>query len=369
MNNQTAHRHSLLFLFLVFLLSACTPFSSPTPRPLIAPPELELEVDGLTPSPQPVTDRIAVYFTDPRAPGAQFYEGGPDEVLAAAIDSARLSVDVAVYNLTLWSVRDALLRAHRRGVVVRVVTESDNLDNAEIQDLIASGIPVVGDRREGLMHHKFVVIDRSQVWTGSLNLSVGGTYRDHNNLVHILSSEVAWDYTVEFEEMFVEDRFGDFSLADTPYPVVQVAGTDVEVYFSPDDGVATRIVELIGSAEASVYFLAFSFTSDEIGAALRERSLFIPVAGVMEEEQAATNEGTEYELLRQALVDVRLDGNPGLMHHKVIIIDERIVITGSYNFSRSAEERNDENVVVIFNADVAAQFLSEFWRVYGQAQP
>ena len=57
------------------------------------------------------------------------------------------------------------------------------------------------------------------------------------------------------------------------------------------------------------------------------------------------------------------------MHHKVIIIDRSIVITGSYNFSASAEERNDENVVIIYNADIAAQYMEEFQKVYDQAQP
>ena len=65
----------------------------------------------------------------------------------------------------------------------------------------------------------------------------------------------------------------------------------------------------------------------------------------------------------------RQDGNPGLMHHKVIIIDRSIVITGSYNFSASAEEVNDENLIVIFSPDIAAQYLAEFMRIYAQAQP
>jgi phosphatidylserine/phosphatidylglycerophosphate/cardiolipin synthase-like enzyme len=68
-------------------------------------------------------------------------------------------------------------------------------------------------------------------------------------------------------------------------------------------------------------------------------------------------------------VDVRRDGNTGLMHHKVIIIDRSIVITGSYNFSNSAETSNDENVVIIHSAETAAEFMSEFQRVYDQARP
>ena len=88
----------------------------------------------------------------------------------------------------------------------------------------------------------------------------------------------------------------------------------------------------------------------------------------MEARQVDSNIGSEYEPLRAAGLDVRLDGNPNNMHHKVFIIDELIVVTGSYNFSRSAEERNDENTLVLHNPEIAALYLDEFNRVYAQAQ-
>ncbi|MDO9348528.1 MAG: phospholipase D-like domain-containing protein, partial [Anaerolineales bacterium] len=234
----------------------------------------------------------------------------------------------------------------------------------------AAGIPILGDRREGLMHDKFVVIDRQEVWSGSMNFTTGGAYKDDNNLIRILSVEVALDYTTEFDEMFVDDKFGPATVADTPYPNPTIDGTPLEIYFSPDDGVAARLVELIQSAQESIYFLAYSFTSNDIGAAVIERAgAGVTVAGVMDAGQVNSNQGTEYDPFRQAGLDVRLDGSAGLMHHKLFIIDGKIVITGSYNFSASAEERNDENVVIIFNPDVAAQYLTEFQRVYAQAQP
>jgi phosphatidylserine/phosphatidylglycerophosphate/cardiolipin synthase-like enzyme len=169
--------------------------------------------------------------------------------------------------------------------------------------------------------------------------------------------------------MFLEDRFGPDSLANTPNPRLRIDGTPVEVYFSPDDGAAERIVELIRGAQRSIHFMAFSFTSDEIGAAMRDQAIFVNLYGVMDEEQAGSNEGTEYGVFLDTGLDVRLDGNEGLMHHKVIIIDQEIVIFGSYNFTYNAETRNDENLVIIEDPALAGQFLSEFWRVYGQAQP
>ena len=62
------------------------------------------------------------------------------------------------------------------------------------------------------------------------------------------------------------------------------------------------------------------------------------------------------------------DGNPGVMHHKVILIDDDIVVTGSFNFSANADDSNDENVVVLRNKDIAALYLQEFERRWAEAE-
>ena len=310
-----------------------------------------------------------VYFTDPFNPNAYRDEGGPDIPLAQAIDEARLSVDIAAYSMSLRSVRDALLRAQKRGVRVRMVMESDNLYNAVPSDLANAGIPIVGDNRPGLMHDKFMVIDRSEVWTGSMNFTTSGAYEDNNNLIRIRSTKVAEDYTVEFEEMFERDFFGPDVIAATPNPHVTIDGIPLEIYFSPDDKVARRIVELLRGAQQSIYFMAFSFTANDYGDILLQKAKQgLTIAGVMEEQQVKSNEGTKFTPLHEAGLPVYLDGNPGQMHHKVFIIDRKIVIAGSYNFSLSAETQNDENVVIFFDPRIAAQYLAEFKRVDAKAQ-
>ncbi len=310
-----------------------------------------------------------VYFTDPTDPSASTFRGGPDSNLVKDIDEARYSVDIAIYRLDLWSVRDALIRAHRRGVTVRVVTESDNILEAEIEDLEAAGITVLGDHRDHLMHHKFVVIDGLVVWTGSMNFTVSGAYRNNNNLIRIRSSRVGQNYTLEFEEMFVEDRFGALSKPNTPYPKVTVDGVPIEIYFSPDDGVAARLVDIMRNATSSIDFLAYTFTSDILAEVMIARAQAgVVVRGVMERGQAS-NPGSEYERLRNAGLDIRLDGNPGNMHHKVIIVDGVVVITGSYNFSHAAEKSNDENVLILYDVDVGTEYLLEFERVFEAATP
>ena len=312
---------------------------------------------------------IDIYFTDPESPLSSQETGGLDGPLVASIDAARLTVDVAVYSMSLRTVRDALIRAHERGVEVRVVMESDNLDGSAPQALIDAGIPILGDRREGLMHDKFVVIDRSEVWLGSMNFTYSGTYDDNNQLLLIRSVKMAENYTIEFEEMFIDDQFGQDVVAETPNPMFKIEDTLVETYFSPDDGVADHIIEILDAAESSIRFMAFSFTTDEFGEAiLAQADNGLTITEVMEEQQVKSNIGTEYDLFKQAGLDVLLDGNKGQMHHKTMIVDDSIVITGSYNFSRSAETRNDENLVIIHNEAIAKLFLQEFNRVYQQAQ-
>jgi phosphatidylserine/phosphatidylglycerophosphate/cardiolipin synthase-like enzyme len=310
-----------------------------------------------------------IYFTDPFHRFAGTKEGGIDIPLVAAIDQARLSLDVAAYSMSLVSVRNALVRAHRRGVTVRIVMESDNMERAVPQYLIDEGIEIIGDRRQGLMHNKFVIIDRSEVWLGSMNFTTSGAYDENNNLVRFRSQKIVENYLKEFNEMFEDDFFGQSVLAQTPNPRVTVDGIVIETYFSPDDKVGLRILELLKGAESSIHFLAFSFTTDDFAETIvRKAREGLSVAGVMDEGQTKSNTGGEFGRFKQASLSVYVDGNPSNMHHKVFIIDEKIVIFGSYNFSASAERRNDENVMIVFDPEFAAQFVQEFWRVYEQSK-
>lgn len=309
-----------------------------------------------------------LYMTNPDSPLSSQGTGGLDGPLVEAIDAARLSVDIAAYSISLNSVRNALIRAHERGVTVRLVMESSNMDRSDVQYLLEAGVPIVGDNRAGLMHDKFMVIDRSEVWLGSMNFTDSGTYDDNNNLIRIHSTKIAENYSVEFNEMFEKDLFGPDILSATPNPEITLDGTRIDTYFSPDDGVLTVLYNLLSEADQSIYFLAFSFTSNELGEIVRSQAnAGLDIRGVMDREQVASNTGTEYDPFLQAGLDVRIDGNDGQMHHKVLIVDEKIVVIGSYNFSKAAEERNDENIIIVYNRDIAEFFIEEFERVYTQA--
>lgn len=139
------------------------------------------------------------------------------------------------------------------------------------------------------------------------------------------------------------------------------------VCFSKIERCDTKIAEILSSAKRYVYVAVYSFTSDLLADYLIElKNRGIRIRVVVEEQQVNVK-GSEYEKLKRAGVDVKVDGNPDLMHHKFAVIDDEIVITGSYNWTAGAEDKNDENIVVIRDGEVAELYRNEFDRIWSEA--
>ncbi len=151
-------------------------------------------------------------------------------------------------------------------------------------------------------------------------------------------------------------------------PVGEAPGVVNHVCFSKPERCDSLIAELLGLAKHYAYVAVYSFTSELLADVLIElKNRGVDIKVVIEEQQANIM-GSEYERLKSAGVDVKIDGNPYLMHHKFVVIDDQFVITGSYNWSAAAENRNDENVVVINGEEVARLFKAEFERVWSEAK-
>jgi phosphatidylserine/phosphatidylglycerophosphate/cardiolipin synthase-like enzyme len=319
-----------------------------------------LELPGSTP--------IQVYFTDPAISGQNTPGRAIIKALISDINAATKSIDVAMYNFTLKDVSGALIEASLRGVAVRIVVDSDALDKLDLSRLKKAGIYAIGDRRESLMHNKYVIIDDHILWTGSLNLTSSGAENDENVMVRLESEDLAANYQIKFNEMANEDKFGPDSRPLTEKTHFDLNGIPVENYFSPEDKIDTRLVSLVGSAKKSVHVLAYSFTLDKLANALtKAEKNGIPVKGVFDRDSSEDNTGADYLSLKKAGLNVRLDGEPGLMHMKVIIVDGKTVAFGSYNFTSSAENKNDENILIITDQSLAAGFEQAFERIYAKA--
>jgi phosphatidylserine/phosphatidylglycerophosphate/cardiolipin synthase-like enzyme len=320
----------------------------------------------------PVGSWYNLYFTRPEITAVESDPvGGIPDRVAASFDLAVHTIDLAMYEFDLHPLEAALVRAQARGVRIRMVTDTDSLGMSSIQALLQAGVPIVPDGRKALMHDKFVVIDGAVVWTGSMNFTRNDAYRNNNNFIEIRSAPLAQNYTHEFERMFILKQFGPRAAVDTPNPVVTVGGAQIENYFAPRGNVAVHVDEALASAQRNIYFLAFSFTRRDFAQVLlNQATAGLDVRGVFESQQLAAGGDQVWIMLTSGgLGDgIRKDGNPYNMHDKVFIVDKSVVVTGSFNFSASAENSNDENVIIIHDPAIGAAYYAEWERVWAIAQ-
>ncbi|KXK51611.1 MAG: phospholipase [Chlorobi bacterium] len=312
---------------------------------------------------------LAIFFSDTYANDPTVGQDDPNNIdrhLAALFGTARKTIDGAFFELESKRIADALIAAHRRGVKVRLVTDSDYENNEEMRAVVAAGIPVIFDGRSALMHNKFAVIDGATVWTGSYNITDNCAFRNNNNGLMIRSEELAENYATEFKEMFVANSFGARSPSETPHTQVKVGSATIYNYFSPEDDIPPKILRYLSIAKKSIHFMAFNFTDGTIAEAMIEKEKAgVQVEGVIERRGA---ERSVMEQLQDAGITVLKDGNKYVMHHKVIIIDGEWTITGSYNFTGSAATQNDENILIIRDPSVAKKFEEEYQRVKQMAE-
>ncbi len=309
----------------------------------------------------------SLYFT---SPGEKIDAAAtPEAGFIKLIGKAGKTFYGAFFEISSEKIIKELIDAAARGVDIELVIDEDNFHNKEVRKLINAGIPIVNDKRSGLMHKKFAVVDVKYVWTGSYNLTGNCSYRNNNNAILILSEGLADIYLKEFTEMFKYRIFGNKKepgifvwLQDNN--TVKIDGTDINVYFSPEDNIEKKIINCLQAAKKSIDFLAFSFTSNKIGEKVIEKyKEGLAVRGIFEKIGSNTIH-SEYTKMVLEKIPVRLDKNRHRMHHKVIVIDGMTVIMGSYNYSKSADKQNDENILIINNREIAAEYLKEFERLY-----
>ena len=300
-------------------------------------------------------DAIEVYFGPASAANPRGISGAFLEFLA----SAEETIHGAFYDFSLMEAADVLIEKHRAGIEVALVSDSRYDDRDAIAACMAAGVPVVFDERSSYMHNKFCIVDGARVWTGSTNVTRNGMQRNDNNALIVVSAKLARNYLNEFQEMFETHRFGG-GPRNTEFPEIAAGGVTIECYFAPEDRVKREIVSEIAAAVVSIDFMAFSYTSAEIAEAMADKARGgVRVRGLFERNMAGSKYSKD-EYLAERGAEIHMDRNKYAMHHKVIVIDARTVIVGSYNFSKSAETRNDENVLIIHSPGIAEKYRKEF---------
>ncbi len=267
-----------------------------------------------------------------------------------------------------------------------------------------------GSKGSGLMHHKFMVVDGRTVVTGSANWTLSCTHGDFNNpdsrgnansILVIDSQPLAQRFQQEFSLMWGDgpggktDSLFGLQKPHRPSALVSTPGSVLEVQFSPTSktkpwaqSVNGLIAKTLGQATLSVHLALFVFSEQAISNQLLPvANRGVPIKTLIDPSFAYRSYSEGLDMLGLTLPDhnCKRDGSvpwvkpittvgvpvlpPGdKLHHKFAVLDDNIVLVGSQNWSQAANTTNDENLLVIRNATVAAHFEREFQRLYDGAE-
>jgi phosphatidylserine/phosphatidylglycerophosphate/cardiolipin synthase-like enzyme len=395
-----------------------------------------------------------------------------EALLLKAIQEATQTIDVAVQELRVPQVAQALAQKQQQGIRVRVILENnyrqpisrmdssglsdrDRLryqDNVKLVDqdqdnqmsepeirerdaiaiLEQANIPILddtadGSKGSGLMHHKFVIVDNHVVVTGSANFTLSDLHGDlstlasrgnPNHLLQIRNTDVAQQFSNEFALMWgdgpggkPDSQFGlkltKFQRAPKSTPAqpretialrqreqlsdpILVGASTLQIHFSPTPPKALHsgthlITSTLETANQQVDLALFVFSEQAIANALLARHRqSVAIRALISSEFAFRPYSEALDMLGVSAVGKACKAEPGnqpwspplttvgvpqlppgdLLHHKFAVIDRAMVITGSFNWSRAADQQNNETLLVIENPVVAAHFQREFDRLY-----
>ena len=266
------------------------------------------------------------------------------------IQSAESYIHCALFDLDLEPIIN-IFKEKNQLIDVKLVVDNDHFE--ELSNLTF----VKKDTSSKFSHNKFCIIDGKKISTGSFNPTDRGAHYNNNNLIIIKSKFLAQNYEDEFQELW-NLSFGKGRKVS--HPIIELDGIKIENYFCPEDQCGEIIENTLAKADTSINFMTFSFTHNGIANVIAlKMQEGIKVKGIFE-KRGTGSQYSRYNFLEFQGAELRKDNNSYVMHHKVFIIDNETVITGSFNPSENADKENDENIVIINDKEVANRYLEEF---------
>jgi len=276
-----------------------------------------------------------------------YYKGGIDNKIIQDLSNASESIKIAMYYLTNKNITKAIVNAHLRGVKVQIITDEKKKNTKRYRYLQNQGILIEDDHNtKALMHNKILIIDTKVVWIGSGNYTVYAFYRNHDNYLRLNSQDLGRYYTKKFDILYQHTQKS----------------------IAPDSNIENKILTQLSNAKKSIYIMMFAFTNPKIANALLDaKQKGINIKIVIDKVQNHYQKYSVYQKLKQNGIDIIEDKNKFKLHHKVLIIDESTTITGSYNFTKKANDKNAENIIILKEREITQKYLQEFYRVYRES--
>lgn len=296
------------------------------------------------------------------------------EPIVAFIDKAKKKqkLQIAVQEIDNREIAEAIIRARLRGVTVDVVIEQSYLlakkvpadpfaqsgaheINRTLQNaMLRATVDLKSDFNSNIFHQKFMILGNS-VLTGSTNFTTTGVTKNLNHVVVVNDAEVANAYRKEFSEI-QRGNFGRQSISQDEKPQeAHVSGIRVKPLFAPDHSPEMEIMKQILKAKERVDFAVFTFakSSGIDDALISAHKSGVKVSGVLDRKQA-NQKWAAKKSLSDAGVKIHVAGGSGglgKVHHKLMTIDDKVSIFGSFNYTGPANKSNDENILVVGDID------------------
>ena len=318
-----------------------------------------------------------------------------DDKLITYINACQSTLDIAIYNSSSLAadlgIAGAINAAYNRGVQVRVIYDGSTGGN--MIGLLNTNIPKIASPTTssyGIMHNKFVIFDANNsdpnkpyVWTGSTNWTqaqIDGP--DRNSVILIQDQTLALGYKIEFEEMWgsntmtpdaLVSKFGPYKTDNTPHTYI-IGGKTINSYFSPSDNTNSKIITTINTANTDIDVATMLITRSDISTALinKYNGGLTNVNVVVDSQNPTSNQIATIQaglMSNHAVVYT----NSGIMHNKFMVVDnfnsssDPLVLLGSHNWSSSAENKNDENTLIVHDLNIANQYYQAFAYLYQDA--
>ena len=312
-----------------------------------------------------------------------------EEKLNNRIDSANYGIDACIFDFNIDNVFASLLKAKRRNVSLRIITDS-RIGQNWLDSFTINQIPFIKrnyDTANGRsMHNQFWIFDarvycssdRVYLWLGSADVTDNSLHQDKNNVLEIQERTIAHIFTREFEEMWGShtnypdtaiSKFGSAKTDNVPH-LVDIHGTMVELYFTPSDSLEKRIGNIIEETNKTLNFCIYNFTSERLKNYMFEKRNYIsPIAGIFDLSQS----GYGVYMNMKQWADVWIDSTQGLLYHKYLIKDANFsnhypkLVTGSYEWTTKSNLYNDESILIFNSPRIANLFYQEFHQRYKES--
>ena len=300
--------------------------------------------------------------------------GAPDDlekVIVNFIDGAKKKLEIAVQELESEAITRAIVSARKRKVTVKLVLEQDYIREEHLRKdpwksngayeqnrlmfnvLLRSDIDVKVDYNTSIFHQKFIVRDRKSLLTGSTNFTPTGVDKNLNHVIIIDDQKVAKLYFREFKEI-QQGHFGKLNEGHDKAPAkINVSNIPVKVLFAPDHNPEMEIMKQMLRAKERIDFAIFTFSEssgidDTMLCLLRQN---MPVRGAFDKKQGMQKWSAVEKLKQKGAELYSIPGSKkiGKLHHKLMVLDEQVVIGGSFNYTGPANSLNDENIIILGN--------------------